>query len=205
MSRHRGWVIAVAALTLLFGSAASAYPGQEGVNQGWGRDRTRTLYRRASLIRARRAQFEALVNGAARTHRARAELLHAIIEVESAYDAAAVSPGGAVGLMQFRPTTAAPRTASPTRPIPARTSPPAPLDDHSRRPPGGWAPRRNHFLKPLVGRVPPGSAGTNGSAAAHAPSRRAGAYSVAAWTCADRIPASAALRAALVERFRDSA
>jgi soluble lytic murein transglycosylase-like protein len=47
------------------------------------------------------------VNEAARVHRVRPELLHAVIEVESAYDPNAVSPAGAVGLMQLMPATAA--------------------------------------------------------------------------------------------------
>jgi soluble lytic murein transglycosylase-like protein len=47
------------------------------------------------------------VNEAAQKHRVRAELLHAIVEVESAYDPTAVSPAGAVGLMQLMPPTAA--------------------------------------------------------------------------------------------------
>lgn len=118
MNRHHGCVIGVAALTLLFAPAVSADPGQEGVNQRWGRDRTQTFYRRTSLIRARRGQFQALVNETARNHRLRPELLHAIIEVESGYDPTAVSPAGAVGLMQLMPTTAARYGVShPTDPV----------------------------------------------------------------------------------------
>ena len=106
MTLHR-WAIAIAAVTLVIARAASADPAQEAGHQALERDATQALHRRTSLIRARRAQCEALVNEAARRHRVRAELLHAIIEVESAYDPAAVSPAGAVGLMQLMPPTAA--------------------------------------------------------------------------------------------------
>jgi soluble lytic murein transglycosylase-like protein len=47
-----------------------------------------------------------LVREAAREHGVDAELLNAVIAVESAFDARAVSPRGAVGLMQITPVTA---------------------------------------------------------------------------------------------------
>lgn len=47
-----------------------------------------------------------LVRDAAREHGVDAELLNAVIAVESAFDARAVSPRGAVGLMQITPVTA---------------------------------------------------------------------------------------------------
>ena len=53
-----------------------------------------------------RELYDALINEAAAEHRLLPELLHAVIEAESAYDATAVSPAGAVGLMQLMPQTA---------------------------------------------------------------------------------------------------
>jgi soluble lytic murein transglycosylase-like protein len=54
----------------------------------------------------RREQLALLVSAAAATHGLPEELLTAVIEVESNFDAAAVSPAGAVGLMQLMPGTA---------------------------------------------------------------------------------------------------
>lgn len=53
-----------------------------------------------------RELYAPLINEAAAEHRLLPELLHAVIEAESAYDATAVSPAGAVGLMQLMPATA---------------------------------------------------------------------------------------------------
>jgi soluble lytic murein transglycosylase-like protein len=47
-----------------------------------------------------------LVRDAAREHGVDVELLNAVIAVESAFDARAVSPRGAIGLMQITPVTA---------------------------------------------------------------------------------------------------
>lgn len=54
----------------------------------------------------RGGQFAPIVRAAARAHGLPEALLHAVIEVESGFDAAAVSPKGAVGLMQLMPRTA---------------------------------------------------------------------------------------------------
>jgi soluble lytic murein transglycosylase-like protein len=54
----------------------------------------------------RKALFAPLVRAAARTHGLPEALLHAVIETESGFDAAAVSPAGALGLMQLMPATA---------------------------------------------------------------------------------------------------
>ena len=105
--RVGAFTVAMGLVMLLVVAAAPADPGPEGGYPALGRDRTQALHRRTSLTRTRRAQFKALVNEVARIHRVRAELLRAIIEVESAYDPAAVSPAGAVGLMQLMPPTAA--------------------------------------------------------------------------------------------------
>jgi soluble lytic murein transglycosylase-like protein len=54
-----------------------------------------------------RGIHHALINAAAKAANIQADLLHAVIAVESAYDARAVSPKGAQGLMQLMPATAA--------------------------------------------------------------------------------------------------
>ncbi len=53
-----------------------------------------------------RRQFSPLVDRVARDHRLDPHLVHAVVQVESAYDPAAVSTKGAVGLMQLMPGTA---------------------------------------------------------------------------------------------------
>lgn len=53
-----------------------------------------------------RRQYAAMVAAIAREHGLDAALLHAIIAVESAYNAKALSPRGAAGLMQLMPDTA---------------------------------------------------------------------------------------------------
>jgi hypothetical protein len=60
---------------------------------------------KASLLdKARR--YEPWVAQAAREAQVDARLLHAVVAAESAYNASAVSPKGAVGLMQLMPATA---------------------------------------------------------------------------------------------------
>jgi soluble lytic murein transglycosylase-like protein len=53
-----------------------------------------------------REVFAPLVRQAAQAHGLPEALLHAVIEVESGFNAAAVSPKGALGLMQLMPETA---------------------------------------------------------------------------------------------------
>jgi soluble lytic murein transglycosylase-like protein len=60
----------------------------------------------AELI-IRRAQIDPLVQRIARSHGVHAALLKAVIEVESGFNAKALSPKGAMGLMQVMPATAA--------------------------------------------------------------------------------------------------
>ncbi|MGB4347407.1 MAG: transglycosylase SLT domain-containing protein [Burkholderiaceae bacterium] len=53
-----------------------------------------------------RQRFEAEISAAALTSQIDADLLHAVIETESNYNPRAVSPKGALGLMQLMPQTA---------------------------------------------------------------------------------------------------
>ncbi|BAU50046.1 hypothetical protein SVA_3510 [Sulfurifustis variabilis] len=57
-------------------------------------------------LSARGERYRALVEQAAREYTLDSALLHAVIATESAYDPRAVSPKGAVGLMQLMPETA---------------------------------------------------------------------------------------------------
>lgn len=52
------------------------------------------------------AAYDTLIRDTARRHRIDAALVAAIIHTESAFDSHAISPAGAVGLMQLLPTTA---------------------------------------------------------------------------------------------------
>ena len=53
-----------------------------------------------------RNRFAEEISAAARANRLEPALLHAVIEIESGYNAKAVSPKGALGLMQLMPDTA---------------------------------------------------------------------------------------------------
>ncbi len=55
----------------------------------------------------RRTTFTPTISKAAQTYRLPDALLHAVITAESAYNPEAISPAGAVGLMQLMPETAA--------------------------------------------------------------------------------------------------
>jgi len=57
-------------------------------------------------LRNSRNRFADEISAAARANRLEPALLHAVIEVESGYNAKAVSPKGALGLMQLMPATA---------------------------------------------------------------------------------------------------
>jgi soluble lytic murein transglycosylase-like protein len=57
-------------------------------------------------LSARGERYRTLVEAAAREYALESALLHAVIATESAYDPRAVSPKGAVGLMQLMPETA---------------------------------------------------------------------------------------------------
>lgn len=60
----------------------------------------------ASSSAARAASFQSLVQEVARQHRLEPALLHAVIAAESAHNPRALSPKGAMGLMQLMPDTA---------------------------------------------------------------------------------------------------
>jgi soluble lytic murein transglycosylase-like protein len=61
----------------------------------------------APLLLSRGLGFEALIRQHAGLQSIRAELVRAVIQVESAFNPRAVSPKGAMGLMQLMPSTAA--------------------------------------------------------------------------------------------------
>jgi len=61
---------------------------------------------RSQAALLRREKLAPLVAAAAKTHDLPEALLHAVIEVESNFNAGAVSPKGALGLMQLMPQTA---------------------------------------------------------------------------------------------------
>jgi soluble lytic murein transglycosylase-like protein len=58
-------------------------------------------------IRNRRTPYDDLIREQAALNSVRPALVHAMIQVESAFDPTAVSPKGAMGLMQLMPATAA--------------------------------------------------------------------------------------------------
>jgi len=60
----------------------------------------------AILYRAAHKQYDPLIIKIAKQWNIEPSLLHAVISVESGYDANAISPKGAVGLMQILPATA---------------------------------------------------------------------------------------------------
>ncbi len=58
------------------------------------------------LLAKRRSKFSPLIEEVAKKNRLDPKLLHAVIRAESAYDPKALSPKGAIGLMQLMPATA---------------------------------------------------------------------------------------------------
>ncbi len=58
------------------------------------------------IIHKRRLRYKSLIQKVANNTGLEAAFLHAIIQTESAYNRKAISPKGAVGLMQFMPATA---------------------------------------------------------------------------------------------------
>lgn len=70
--------------------------------------RTRPVTYAAAVpyIGVNKKKFADLIAEAANRHQVDVNLLHAVIQAESAYDAGAISSAGAVGLMQLMPDTA---------------------------------------------------------------------------------------------------
>ncbi|TAN69509.1 MAG: lytic transglycosylase domain-containing protein [Methylobacter sp.] len=70
--------------------------------------RTRPVTYSAAVpyIGVNKKKFADLIAEAANRHQVDVNLLHAVIQAESAYDAGAISSAGAVGLMQLMPDTA---------------------------------------------------------------------------------------------------
>ncbi|MGV6827260.1 MAG: lytic transglycosylase domain-containing protein [bacterium] len=59
-----------------------------------------------TLLKQRKQEFSPLIERIASQNEIHPELVHAIVRAESAYDSDALSPKGAVGLMQLMPATA---------------------------------------------------------------------------------------------------
>jgi hypothetical protein len=78
------------------------------LNLTWGERKVKIPVPKIDRVSApkNRDKFEAQVIDVALKYRLLPELLHAVIEAESAYDPDAVSRAGAVGLMQLMPATA---------------------------------------------------------------------------------------------------
>ena len=90
---------------------SAAGPPQQGIASVVKVDQTsgklvRTVVRTAQPVTAPNALLAATVDRIAAEHALPPELIHSVIEVESNYNPFAVSPKGALGLMQLIPATA---------------------------------------------------------------------------------------------------
>lgn len=70
------------------------------------RMKPRTYKHDLKFMSGNKQKYHELIAKAAEKHQMDVKLLHAVIQAESAYNAAAVSSAGAVGLMQLMPDTA---------------------------------------------------------------------------------------------------
>lgn len=68
--------------------------------------RPRSYHNDLKHLSVNKSKYGDLIARAAEKHQVEARLLHAVIQAESAYNASAVSPAGAVGIMQLMPDTA---------------------------------------------------------------------------------------------------
>ena len=113
----RGAVVCIAAAVAAPATWAQVFvrdEGEQGIVLGnlpsLGESVTRSASPRngppSRSVAQRKERFAPLVRSAARTHGLPEALLQAVIEVESGFDAGAVSPKGALGLMQLMPDTA---------------------------------------------------------------------------------------------------
>ncbi|MFE8035399.1 lytic transglycosylase domain-containing protein [Thiohalocapsa marina] len=92
---------------LLLGMVCGAGSTQAMETGSVERSRTQALPQPPDRPRPTRARIDELIARYAKQHRLERGLVHAVVRAESNYDAHAVSPAGAVGLMQIMPETAA--------------------------------------------------------------------------------------------------
>lgn len=71
-----------------------------------GRSKPRAVKKPSASLAKRRKEYEGIINLIAHQYHLYPELLHAVVRTESAYNPQAVSPAGAIGLMQLMPQTA---------------------------------------------------------------------------------------------------
>lgn len=81
-------------------------PKDGAVVTTYGVPKTERLRVTRSVPSSRAGLFEGLIEEQARLQGVRPSLVHAVVQVESAFNPAAVSPKGAMGLMQLMPQTA---------------------------------------------------------------------------------------------------
>jgi soluble lytic murein transglycosylase-like protein len=68
---------------------------------------TQTTFRTTTPLSRRAAEYQSLIEEHSTRHAVSADLVRAVIQAESAFNPRAVSPKGAMGLMQLMPATAA--------------------------------------------------------------------------------------------------
>ena len=103
-------LLATALLASLPPPLAAASPGDSAVigeAVGDGPSAALALPRPPNKPRPSRATIEQLIDRYAQRYGLERDLVHAVVRAESAYNAHAVSPAGAVGVMQVMPATAA--------------------------------------------------------------------------------------------------
>jgi soluble lytic murein transglycosylase-like protein len=101
-----GLAIAVAAQAYAEGAGAEQFRYVDRSGRSHVIHPTAPLPARAREPAADQPPYAAIIEAAAREHRLPVELVRAVIQVESGFQALAVSPKGAIGLMQLMPKTA---------------------------------------------------------------------------------------------------